>query len=210
MLGVCKLHILAGVQAQNSAGAKFNAALVLRVDQHIRRQHFAKRAGVACHALLHKHGKHGTKHRRRDFGVRVAAQLFQGFQHRGQHGHTAPLSGPLPVHHMKYIPPPGGLGVGFNPRPVRPAAGVGVACQRVAVTYPVGYHHAVGVRFHALHKAMHIMALHRAGHQPVKAVRAANPVSLHQPHPQAVRLPGLLLGGQQHNGVTIHGITQKS
>ena len=77
------------------------------------------------------------------------------------------------------------------------------------VANPVGDHHAVRVCFNALHNACDLMPLHFAGGKPVKAVRAAYPVSLHQPHPQIVWLPGLMLHGQQRDCVTVHAIAQK-
>ena len=59
-----------------------------------------------------------------------------------------------------------------------------------AVTMPSA---AVRVGLHALYDALYLVALHRAGHQPVKAVRAAYSVCLDQPHTQVIRRSRLML-----------------
>ena len=84
-----------------------------------------------------------------------------------------------------------------------------VAAQRMPVAYPVGCHHTVCVCLHALYDALHLVALHRAGHQPVKTVRAAYPVCLDQPHTQVIRLSRLMLHWQQGDGVAVHQVAQK-
>ena len=210
MLRVCKLHLLAGVQVDNGPRPQFDAALVGAVDQLLRRYHFSERSAVRRVLRFHKHREHGADHRRRDLRVRVASKLFQALQHGGQQRNAPPLADALAAHDVQHVPPPGRLAVGFHPLPRQPRRVHGaVAAQRMPVAYPVGRHHAVRVGLHALHDVLHLVALHRAGHQPVKAVRAAYPVCLDQPHTQVIRLSRLMLHRQQGDGVAVHQVAQK-
>ena len=74
------------------------------------------------------------------------------------------------------------------------------------VTNPVGDHHAVAIRFHALHNAFYHLIVYDAGKQPVFLIRATHPVSFNQLHTQVIRLPHALPHWQHGEGITVHHV----
>ena len=74
------------------------------------------------------------------------------------------------------------------------------------VANPVSDHHAVAVRFHALHNAFYRLIVYDAGKQSVFLIRAAHPVSFDQLHAQVIRLSHALPHRQYSEGIPVHHV----
>ena len=101
--------------------------------------------------------------------------------------------------------PPGLFSVCLNPCPVirrqRRSRGRG---QRVTVTNPVGHHHSVRIRFHALRNPLDKSPVDFSRGVNVRKCRRTQTVSFHNPHPQIIRNIGCPFVLEHRQCVAVH------
>ena len=159
-----------------------------------------------CHDPRGKEALHQCGHQ---FGFRVAPQLEQHFNDRGQIRHAAVLVRALAVHDVQNVRQAGLPANGLNALPLglllRNLAGVGVS-------NPVGHGKAAAVHLHAVIDFVAIVGVLALGdvrptvHDIAAGVRGADAVSLHQMQPQrvGVQLCGLLRPLDKGEHITAH------
>jgi len=204
VLRVERIRALSRCKVEHRARCKVDAQFIGRGVRVLRliRRFLAERCLTGRVFMLDEQCDGGCHDSRRQLCFCVSAHLFQRGQHRSQQGHAAPLPGTLPLCDAQNVRLSRFGVAGFYPRPCQRHRAV--VSQRMPTCYPVRHHRAVPVRFHALHDLEHVMLVYRAGCHYVRAVRAANQISLDQAQPQSIRPVRMFVELHHRKHIAVH------